>query len=672
MRFNTGLLLAFCLHILAMPPASFMFSRLPLTEREDVTLVEMAGFLANVALESRAGKLDECGKGLAGLFNDPINNNGLISAALYTGKKLNDLGDYRSCKNTSESRYLLANILTYRLGLCLPKQCTVQLMEPFKNSLAALINSVTRLKIEKKDINFVDVSEENGKLGKIGTGAIAFSVLTGFMISIIASATILDQYSVFTPKHTKEKPILKALQCFSVSRNIRAVLTAKNKVDPNLDIFNGIRFVAMLWIIYGHTYELDTNLAPVFNLSKFIQDILGDFNFSFIKVSTLAVDIFFFFSGFFSALAFYNALKKPGRRSIVRVLISYLHRYLRLFPLMLFSLLSLMYIVPSLKDQPFHSQIKNEIKSCEKNWLWTFLYANNIIDTDVCMGWTWYLMNDMQFYLVAPALVLPFLYSCTVGVLVLAGCCVVSITGTAMIYSHYGLHTSFAKPESDDYYTKFYVKPYCRIVPYLLGIFLFFLYQERKKQEATAYPPFKRIAKFVASRSYVKYVFYVLGLVLMYGSIHTIYFFDKYPNSWGLGLATLYELAFRPCFVIGLMLIIYPTLIGHGKLLLDVLGHPIFSPLGKLTYGAYMIHVLIIYTLIGYSMCGHFVNHSWLLFSMLTTLFLTYVGSFVVTVIFESPVLELLKTYLDPKEEVMESDEHTKKSLLSPDKEEIK
>ena len=176
MRFNTGLLLAFCLHILAMPPASFMFSRLPLTEREDVTLVEMAGFLANVALESRAGKLDECGKGLAGLFNDPINNNGLISAALYTGKKLNDLGDYRSCKNTSESRYLLANILTYRLGLCLPKQCTVQLMEPFKNSLAALINSVTRLKIEKKDINFVDVSEENGKLGKIGTGAIAFFV----------------------------------------------------------------------------------------------------------------------------------------------------------------------------------------------------------------------------------------------------------------------------------------------------------------------------------------------------------------------------------------------------------------------------------------------------------------------------------------------------------------
>ena len=70
---------------------------------------------------------------------------------------------------------------------------------------------------------------------------------------------------------------------------------------------------------------------------------------------------------------------------------------------------------------------------CRKNWWTNLLYVNNFVKTtkpvsyqptacDViyiqetvsvyavcsqCVGWSWYLANDMQFYIVAPLVLIP-------------------------------------------------------------------------------------------------------------------------------------------------------------------------------------------------------------------------------------------------------------------------
>lgn len=65
------------------------------------------------------------------------------------------------------------------------------------------------------------------------------------------------------------------------------------------------------------------------------------------------------------------------------------------------------------------------LETCKKNWWMNLLYINNINNISVvfslnkthsynpiylllqCMGWTWYLAADMQFYVLAPI----FIYS---------------------------------------------------------------------------------------------------------------------------------------------------------------------------------------------------------------------------------------------------------------------
>ncbi|GBN43894.1 hypothetical protein AVEN_269142-1, partial [Araneus ventricosus] len=44
------------------------------------------------------------------------------------------------------------------------------------------------------------------------------------------------------------------------------------------------------------------------------------------------------------------------------------------------------------------------IPSCKDNWWWNMLYINNFqaLFFDQCMEWSWYLANDMQFYVISP------------------------------------------------------------------------------------------------------------------------------------------------------------------------------------------------------------------------------------------------------------------------------
>lgn len=46
-------------------------------------------------------------------------------------------------------------------------------------------------------------------------------------------------------------------------------------------------------------------------------------------------------------------------------------------------------------------------ENCNKYWWRNFLYINNLTEIkEMCIGWTWYLANDMQFYIFAVVLLL--------------------------------------------------------------------------------------------------------------------------------------------------------------------------------------------------------------------------------------------------------------------------
>jgi peptidoglycan/LPS O-acetylase OafA/YrhL len=84
----------------------------------------------------------------------------------------------------------------------------------------------------------------------------------------------------------------------------------------------------------------------------------------------------------------------------------YLHRAMRFLPLYMFVLLFFWKFVPLFGNGPMFFEF-SEFAQCNERWYWHLLFLNNIIPwaaDDNCMGWTWFIANDFQFFLMVPLL----------------------------------------------------------------------------------------------------------------------------------------------------------------------------------------------------------------------------------------------------------------------------
>ncbi|ELU04228.1 hypothetical protein CAPTEDRAFT_188428 [Capitella teleta] len=82
-----------------------------------------------------------------------------------------------------------------------------------------------------------------------------------------------------------------------------------------------------------------------------------------------------------------------------------------------------------------------------------------------CMGWSWYLANDFQFYVFSPAVMAP-MYMWTIPDIVLLVLCMLGSFGS-LVYTH-----TMVQQGEADWYIDFYIKPWCRYTPYAIGTLL--------------------------------------------------------------------------------------------------------------------------------------------------------------------------------------------------------
>jgi len=254
--------------------------------------------------------------------------------------------------------------------------------------------------------------------------------------------------------------------------------------------------------------------------------------FQIIQQAEFAVDAFFMMSGFLGvhAIAFkmkQSALTRTGDvasgsdmkptvpigigASMGAVALALLNRAVRLWPLMVLTLLFSGYLAPFLGAQSsfgllpgvtMSAGIVNVPGSACLNWWWTnMLFVNNMVPykdnfSHECLGWTWYLAVDMQLFLavVLPVIVLlavlPRDASTSAGVRtwVAYGYCIVllaasQLAATLVVKRDNLTPFVFAPPvppdvdggisptrgdESDLYYSK----PWMRAPAYIIGVLL--------------------------------------------------------------------------------------------------------------------------------------------------------------------------------------------------------
>lgn len=85
----------------------------------------------------------------------------------------------------------------------------------------------------------------------------------------------------------------------------------------------------------------------------------------------------------------------------------YLHRYLRLTPLLIVTVLFSMSLIRFFGSGPlWPNMIESLGIQCERYWWSTLLYIQNYANPkQMCLGHSWYLSVDMQLFWIAPLVV---------------------------------------------------------------------------------------------------------------------------------------------------------------------------------------------------------------------------------------------------------------------------
>ena len=607
---------------------------------------------------------DVCLESLSSMVNNFTSNPLLKNMLLYSGKGINQFGDQVKCSESNISHYIILiahqGLLRICLGLCIPRQCPADYFTFLNPAVVKVIND-QGLSISEHDVQWLQFQKYNDDLRKV-TG--------GYVVTILILCVLALLFLIATIKHIfnwyKSQEILrgnreniqsvpprtkcsKFLCCFDGVENINKILHGANKVDKNLDVLNGVRVLSIGWVVLGHGY-LAISLCPIYDLKEYLSYMVQDFGHVIIQNANLSVDTFFFISGFLNSMGLCTLFMNKSRY-VSKILLAYLHRYIRLFPYNVLVILLSTYIVPTFSSTIGSLEAGNQRMYCERGWWMNLLYIQNLFyGSDYeCAGWTWYLANDMQFFILTPFLVIIYCKHKLLGILSLALLAFTSWMLTIGLFLYYNLSPALLAPTATVTNIQYYVRPYTRINVYLLGILSAYCYLAYKKGDTFSYKCFDAInLRIIHSRAW-RYLSYSLGLLFTYLAVIWI---NPYEQNFGQDTNTFENIIFflfdKILFIFGLILVLYPIFLGRGKILLIFLGHPIFGGMGKLTYGVYMLHVYLYYFVFFNIRNGFFYSEPTLIYFAIASFFLAYFFSLLFTLLIESPVILIEKIYLFP------------------------
>ncbi|GBO31955.1 Nose resistant to fluoxetine protein 6, partial [Araneus ventricosus] len=159
--------------------------------------------------------------------------------------------------------------------------------------------------------------------------------------------------------------------------------------------FKNIQFICLI-----PTETLEPEGPSQSNIAEAI-DYIDRWPVQIIANGFLSDDSFFILSGFLIGYIFFQQAQKTDGK--FPWLYFYIHRYIRLIPVYMIVLAFYATVSPFLGSGPLWPDYE-VIQGCKENWWWNMLFINNFqsITSKKCMEWSWYLANDMQFYVISP------------------------------------------------------------------------------------------------------------------------------------------------------------------------------------------------------------------------------------------------------------------------------
>eukprot|EP01054_Gregarina_sp_Poly1_P010623 Gregarina_sp_Poly_1__10622@NODE_796_length_6257_cov_143_075283_g582_i0_p1_GENE_NODE_796_length_6257_cov_143_075283_g582_i0NODE_796_length_6257_cov_143_075283_g582_i0_p1_ORF_typecomplete_len985_score92_19Acyl_transf_3/PF01757_22/3_1e03Acyl_transf_3/PF01757_22/1_3e33YrhK/PF14145_6/7_8e03YrhK/PF14145_6/0_0098YrhK/PF14145_6/25_NODE_796_length_6257_cov_143_075283_g582_i033025977 len=293
---------------------------------------------------------------------------------------------------------------------------------------------------------------------------------------------------------------------FSVENNLSRIERFRLKLQHgNFPHINGLRSMSIAWIVVGHAFVFGITPGVLYNLGN-LSHIWNSLTFQIVYSAQFAVDSFFFISGLMLGIhgppkisKMFGDEEMSGRRYFLKGgcmwLKMGLHRFLRIVGLYYVVMAISYYTMQYAGFSPRWSSLLRMLRTgynggCRKYWWSLALLINNVYPEEAmmeCFGHAWFLANDFQFFLVGAMLLIVACYrerwfNCLwwaflVGSLIMTWHTIIkydirlpasyfSGLDPSFIGHHKSMATGILRSMS-----KFYNKPWCRIPPYLLGIF---------------------------------------------------------------------------------------------------------------------------------------------------------------------------------------------------------
>ncbi|XP_062566687.1 nose resistant to fluoxetine protein 6-like [Saccostrea cucullata] len=594
------------------------------------------------------------------------------------------LGSYDECFNLEapvkhfyfepvETQFCFAQIpaklqyipLEIDMGLCVPKACSPRDIMKLYNDLFATIERFrpTANPIRVKRVYCPEKPE-------IDTRAIVAIVILGIFAALILSSTAYDvivkhwlrqpevnsskpallEQSAETALHNEKSPLLmqdranikqkedstleKLILSFSAFSNGKKILQV-NQSAGTLTALNGIRFLSISWVVLGHTYAFSMNDAS--NTSSAYQEIKR-WTFQAVSNALVSVDSFFALSGLLLSYLTLKAMKNGHGRLRINWFMFYFHRFWRLTPVYMIMIMISACLSRYFGDGPLWPKNGFEPDFCKDTWWRNLLYINNLFNKKQCFGVSWYLANDMQFFVITPLMLIPLYFHYPLGI----GVCFVWLLGSAIapgvVSNVLDLPPSSfgggGSPEGrGDYFNNYYIRPHCRIGPYIVGIIVgSLLYKTDCKV---------KINKFLNLLLWL--IFATLAILVLYGLRNPI----NYPeDALNRDVSALYNATHKIVWGACVCWVIFACATGNGGFINTLLSWSPFVPLARLSYCIYLTHAMVIWTFLGMQRTNIYIDDINTIYLFLGHLVLSCMTAFVASVSFEAPMMGLEKILL--------------------------
>eukprot|EP01060_Flectonema_neradi_P028110 TRINITY_DN3782_c0_g1_i1.p1 TRINITY_DN3782_c0_g1~~TRINITY_DN3782_c0_g1_i1.p1 ORF type:complete len:631 (+),score=79.28 TRINITY_DN3782_c0_g1_i1:42-1934(+) len=448
--------------------------------------------------------------------------------------------------------------------------------------------------------------------------AIIVFMIIMFLILIPFIAWI---YSIYRRSNKTETSLAaKILLSFSLEGSLTDLLTIRG--GSGTEFLDAFRVLSMCWIVMGHCEALFSFVYT--NYAYWLHESQDTVLYSSYEI---AVNTFFWTGAYLGAGGMLKKLSMPGapeRKEVSKitqfVTKGYILRYLRVVPMMAYTIVVAWVVIPrmgvGIAWRKYYSVMTmGENYDCLRYW-WTNLLFINTYKMGFCLPWTWYITTDFHFFLLLPFLVLPFIYfgrSCGIAVNVIA--LAVTLTFVAVQESYVKANSRGApfvigvlcaffmahltKKTEEEKISKKQVEVVTNQTPLAAEVELVtvqncsFSYVEPPtgEEEETGCCSDVSISKSLCDTPWVRNTFYTVSAVSLISVM-----FDFHVARTSTELPLQLRLVKEIFWAVGITCISIPFILGHGGLVKRALSLPVWTVLGKLTFGAYLVHPVLIVT----------------------------------------------------------------------------